>query len=678
LAQKNLMILLRDSNTGNGCKFVFLKLGLLLVCLLIALFPARAQAQSETRRSEDTKTPPRTPAINSTVKAPVSQTFTQAGVAVKFSVEPIAAVRSRRAELLEGTEATVRFEITETATSKPLINLRPAAWINLNRNRTALDAKGCREKVQSLLQANFAEKADIDLNSYFILTLNHEANLSVIDPFSSVGVTRLYTLVPLRSPGEDWILSGNQKRLYVSMPLVNQVAVVDTVTWKVIANIDAGTTPARLALQHDERYLWVGNNSQEPQSSGVTVIDTNSLKVTAQIITGAGHHEIGFTENDRYAFITNKLSGTLSFIDVRKLAKIKDVNIGDRPTALAFSSLSKMLYIANEGDGEVVAVDGLRHTVVTRIKVQPGLHTLRFMPGDRYGFVANIATDTVSIFDVSDNKLLHHVPVGRGPDQITFTQDFAYVRSTVSEFVTMINLTRLGEEKSEVSIGRFPAGQKAPRESSYSSLADMLIPAPEQRAVLVANAADKMIYFYTEGMAAPMGSFQNYRREPRAVLVLDNSLRETAPGVYTITVRLPAHGHYDVPLLLDSPRLVNCFNFAIQENPDLPKNKAVSIRVEPLSLPETIKVGETYNLRFKVVDVLSGRPHAKLADLNVLVFLAPGIWQQRTPAKPLDQGVYEMSFIPPSAGVYYVFFECPSLGIRFTQLPSLNLEATRP
>ncbi len=63
--------------------------------------------------------------------------------------------------------------------------------------------------------------------------------------------------------------------------------------------------------------------------------------------------------------------------------------------------------------------------------------------------------------------------------------------------------------------------------------------------MLVANPADKMIYYYTEGMAAPMGSFQNYRRVPKALLVLDNGLRETARGVYSTTMRLDAPGYYD-------------------------------------------------------------------------------------------------------------------------------------
>ena len=44
------------------------------------------------------------------------------------------------------------------------------------------------------------------------------------------------------------------------------------------------------------------------------------------------------------------------------------------------------------------------------------------------------------------------------------------------------------------------------------SLADVIVPAPEGDSVLVANPADRVIYYYSEGMAAPMGSFQNYRR----------------------------------------------------------------------------------------------------------------------------------------------------------------------
>ena len=602
------------------------------------------------------------------------QRYTLQGVTVEFTAEPVA--RGKASELLEGTEATVRFKITDNNAGKAISNLRPAAWIDLRTESKAPDARGCREKVQSFLQASFSNRPDIDLNAYFILALNHEPNISVIDPFSGFGGSKLYTLVALPSPGEDWVLSRDKKRLYVSMPLVNQVAVVDTVSWKVLTNVAAGAKPARLALQHDEKYLWVGNDSTEEVDGGVTAIDTATLKVAAQLKTGAGHHEIALTDDDRYGFITNKQTGTLSVIDVRKLVRVKDLKVGSLPTAVAYSSLGKAVYVANEGDGTITAIDGLRHEILTSMKAQPGLHAMRFLPDGRFGFVVNRSTNAVYIFDVSTNRLIHAVAVGPKPDQITFTKDFAYVRSSGNEFVTMIKITELGKEGYEVAVNRFPAGQKAPQESSFTSLADAVVPAPEAGAVIVANPADKMIYFYTEGMAAPMGSFQNYRRDPRAVLVLDNSLSETSPGVYTTTVRLNKHGQYDVAFLLDAPRMVNCFGLTVKENPELPKQQEVAIKIEPLLKETSLRVGESYKLRFKVTDTSSNQPKA-VKDMGVLVFLAPGIWQQREWATPVGDGVYEMSFVPPQAGAYYIFFQSPSLGVRFNQVPNLILQATK-
>src|SRR5258708_30164123 len=61
-------------------------------------------------------------------------------------------------------------------------------------------------------------------------------------------------------------------------------------------------------------------------------------------------------------------------------------------------------------------------------------------------------------------------------------------------------------------------------------------------------------------MAAPMGSFSNYSRKPRAVQVVDKSLKQQSPGVFQTTVKMPRAGQYRVAFLLDSPRVVQCFD----------------------------------------------------------------------------------------------------------------------
>ena len=639
---------------------------MVVALFLLTMLAATGLAQ-DTQSQQSLQSPPPSPQSGST-----PQVFKQEGVAVNFSIEPARPATG----LIEATEARIQFKITETIGGKPLTNLRPLAWVDSRQNVRATEAKECREKVQSLLQTNFSRRAILDLNSYFILALNNEPNISVIDPLSSVSTTKLYTLVALLSPGEDWILTADRKRLYVSMPLVNKVAVVDTSTWTVITNIDTGLKPARLALQHDERFLWVGNDSDEVATSGISVIDTEKLQVAEKIATGAGHHEITFDDDDHFAFITNQQDGTLTVIDISKLTKVRDLKVGSRPAAMAFSALSKAVYVANEGSGEIFVVDGIRHRILTQIRTQPGLRVLRFMPGGRFGFAVNSAKSTVSVFDVSTNQLLHTVPVEPSPSQITFTKDFAYVRSESTEFVTMINLTKLSRE-GEVAISRFPGGQKAPGDSPHPSLADAIILAPEPNSVLAANPADKMIYYYTEGMAAPMGSFQNYRRDPRAILVLDNSLRETAPGLYTTTIKLPKQGDYDVPLLLDSPRLVNCFQMTVGENPALTKEAEVPIKVELVTDNAELKVGEKYQLRLRVVDAKTNKPRRDMKDLGVLIFLAPGIWQQRELAKLNSEGFYEVTFTPPQPGLYYTYVQVPSLGVKLNQIFPFQMFATR-
>jgi len=602
---------------------------------------------------------------------PSPQAVNEQGVSIEFRVTPIGRKVKNDSGLMAGEEATIGFQITGTNGSVPLSNLRPAVWIDQRPGKDRSDLNQCRDKIQAFLQSDYSKRPTLDLNSYYVLTLNEEPNISVIDPLSGFGGSKLYNLLALPGPGEDWVLNTDQNRLYVSIPSVNQITVIDTSTWKTLGNIDVGMKPGRIALQHDGKYLWVGNDVTT--NSGVTVLDTTTLKVATQLPTGAGPHEIAFSDDDEHAFVTNKQDGTLTIIDTRKLARVKDLKIGPQPIAVAVSSLSKALYVANEEDGSIAIVDPARLEILTRLQTSPGLQALRVQPDGRYGFALNTASNSVFVFDLPSNKLVHRVAVGPGSDQITFTKQFAYVRASGSEFVTMIKLADLGKE---AALSRFPAGQKAPKEAAVRSLAEAIVPAPEEGAVLVANPADKMIYFYTEGMAAPMGSFQNYRRIPKALLVLDNGLRETKAGLYSTTIRLDTPGYYDAVFLLDSPRAIHCFSFAVDENPALPKTTTAGLKVQQLSTDSPV-VGQSYTLRFKLIDGTTGEGKSNLNDLNVLVFLAPGIWQQRMAAKPAGNGVYEMSFVPPQPGVYYVHFRIPSMDVPFSQITPLVLETRK-
>ena len=246
----------------------------------------------------------------------------------------------------------------------------------------------CREKIQSYLTGSMRARPDVDLNSYYILALNKSADISVIDPLLGFGGSKLLTLVMMKSPGEDWVLTKDGEKLFVTLPAINQVAVIETRSWKVANYIDTGAKPTSITLQPDQKYVWIGHEGNEPAASGVTVIDTATLKVVAQFPTGAGPHEIVISSDNRFAFVSNRESKTVSIVDVQKLAKINDVKVGPNPVSLALSELSKAIYAVSETDGTVAVIDQ-KGQLLTRIKAKPGARLLRFAPGGRYGFVLN-------------------------------------------------------------------------------------------------------------------------------------------------------------------------------------------------------------------------------------------------------------------------------------------------
>jgi YVTN family beta-propeller protein len=493
----------------------------LLACALACSFAAAAPAQDKAAAATQT-----TPAPAPSAPAGPQKLVTQ-GLEVEFTIEPVKPAADGKAGLLEDQDALVRIRVTDTATRSPLAGVRPSIWMAQRQGEPAT-VEQCKDKIKSFLQGSLRARPDVDLNSYYVLALNSEPNISVIDPLLGFGGTKLVTLVMLESPGEDWVITADQERLFVSLPASNKVAVVDTNTWKVVANVETGARPVRLALQHDEKYLWVGTD--EGAEGGVTVIDAATFKQVARVPTGAGHHELALSGDNRTAFVTNEAAGTLSLIDVTKLAKTGDVKTGRGADSVAVSPLSKFVYVSDRASGQVAVVDPAKAAVLASIAAAPGLGAVRFAPGGRYGFVPNPAAGVVHIFDASTNRPVHDLKVskgkdiaGRGPDQIAFTKEFAYVRSAGSLDVTMVRLSTVAKELDVVT---FPAGQAAPADSRTESAAGgALTPAPEGNSMLVANVADKQIYYYTEGMAAPMGDFQNYKREPRAVLIADRSFR---------------------------------------------------------------------------------------------------------------------------------------------------------
>ena len=619
--------------------------GLGLLAALLAAFASPARAEAPAGASAAQESPNR---------------LVRGGVVVEFSLEAPGAAPG--APVLEDEYAEVRFRITDATTGDPVRGLNPAAWVDVAGGLSggAGGPADCREKVGLYLKGLVGIRPVADLNSYFLLVLNGDSSISVIDPMVSMtGRTSLYASVLLPRPGADWVRTRNQKRLFVSMPLAGQVAAVDTESFKLIESMAAGGAPTRLALQPDQRYLWVGNDSRKPGESGVTVLDAVALKPVVTIPTGRGHHEIAFSADSRQAFVTNRDDGTITVIDVARLEKVKELRVGSAPISLAFSPLSGFIYVADGKEGRVVVVDPATLSIVARIAAKPGLGPMRFSDDGRWGFVVNSTEHAVHVIDASRNQVVQTVPLAGKPYQVTFSRAFAYLRLLDSEKVNMVNLLSLGEGKPPI-VTTFSAGNGAPRNAGDLSIADSIAPASTDAAVFVNNPVEGKTYYYMEGMNAPMGNFSAYGHKTVAVAVVDRSVKEVAPGTYAATLRLPEAGRYDVAFLIDNPKVLHCFAAEVKPNPLLASAPG-AVHVEYLGLPSTAEPGRPIRLRLQLADPRGGAPRTGLRDVQVTWYKAPGLLRRAALARETEPGSYEVELSFAEPGAWYVQVTIPSL-----------------
>ncbi|KAB0495597.1 YncE family protein [Pseudomonas vancouverensis] len=591
-----------------------------------------------------------------------SQTLEREGLSVAFSVKPLAS----DGVLREGEFADVQFRVTDKASGQPLSGVAPGAWIDpetVSADQAQGRDKSCKSRVGTFLRSNIGARPLLDLNSYFLLVMNRDASVSVVDPSVSVGgITSTLTRIDLKQPPMDWVTTRDNKQVFVSMPKAGEVALIDSAQFKVTQTLTAGSNPVRVALQPDERLLWVGNNAKG-EASGVTVIDTGSLKTLKFLPTGAGHHEIAFSKDSRFAFVTNRDDGTLSIVDIASLTISKQLKTGSHPLSVAYSPLSGAAYVADGKDGTVTVVDGASQSVRRVIQLKQGLGPMGFSADGRFGIVLNTLENQAAVIDTANDASIHELDVSAEPYQVSFTKAYAYVRGLASAKVTMINLASLGEGHKPIIQG-FEAGPQAPRMAGDLPLASSLAVSKDDNAVFVVNPVDNTTYFYAEGMNAPMSGYPNRGQVARAAMVIDRSLREVEPGLYSSRVRLPAAGRFDVAFLLNQPNIIHCFSTVVEADKNLDRSRGVP-KVEFMLDTSTAALGSPYVVRFRIVEGKHKAQRSGVKDAQVRYFRAPTSRPQEVAALEVADGVYEAPLTLDRDGAWYLHVRAASLGAGF-------------
>lgn len=126
---------------------------------------------------------------------PLVQQSVQAGVRAELS---LSAEQAGLAPV--GKPVKIALTLTDELSGTPLRGLRPRMWMS---RQGADKAEPCKTQIRRFASGRLAQRADRDLNSFQLLTLNADASVSVINPLLQLNNTKLEALIPLPGVGTD-------------------------------------------------------------------------------------------------------------------------------------------------------------------------------------------------------------------------------------------------------------------------------------------------------------------------------------------------------------------------------------------------------------------------------------------------------------------------------------------
>ena len=210
-------------------------------------------------------------------------------------------------------------------------------------------------------------------NGKFVYVANRGAGVvTVVDTASNKAVAEIQ--VP-DGPPQYLAVAPDGRRLYVTVfgdrkGRVNEVAVLDTMSNRVIKTIPVGTRPLALAVKPDGSEIYVANSG----SSTVSVIDARIEQVVTDIRVKPNPHWVEFSNDGTRAYTANHESNLVTVIDTASRTIMAEIPVQISPHSVAVHPTEPLLANVNY---EQQLHHGDRHEVQQGDRYRPGRARIR-------------------------------------------------------------------------------------------------------------------------------------------------------------------------------------------------------------------------------------------------------------------------------------------------------------
>jgi YVTN family beta-propeller protein len=594
-----------------------------------------------------------------------TQRIEEGGIVVELST-------ALRSDGTGATSATVDFRIIDADNKAPYRGLTPRAWLARSKQNAAPSDAACKSSIQSFLQGGLATQPDADLNGFRLAALNDDASVSIINPTVSLGGSQLEHLITLPAPGSNILV--HEQLLYVSIPDKDLIEVIDTIAGQVSRRISlpAGSKAGRLARDPRTGTIWI---SLDAASAVAAIKDTDDAKPEI-IKTGTGLHRFAFPREGRDVYVSSSGADQVSIVDSDVWTVTARVPTGRTPVDISYGSASRQIYVANLNSEFVTVIDVATREAQANIAAERNATSISFEPEGRFAIILDNAKGGISILDSASNRITTSLAAAKAPDQAVFSRNYLYVHDLDQAGFLVFSLKEVRQGK--LSPIRIETGTRAPSDSVAALESGVLAVAPDESSAFVANPSEKEFFYYAEGMMVPMGTLNAYGKKIMGLAVLNRGLTEKEPGHYSVDVSLRSGGSFDLPLLVEQPRLIHCFHVDLgKPSSTASSRERAGLYAEAMIPREGLIAGRRASVSFRIRDRATGDEVSGLIDAEALAHGPSAKWFGKRKVNATEAGLYGANWTFPTPGRYQILLSIPSRGINWTSLEPVVLDVRR-
>jgi YVTN family beta-propeller protein len=261
-------------------------------------------------------------------------------------------------------------------------------------------------------------------------------------------------------------------RLYITNEAESTLDVADLKTLKVIKHIPLTNHPNNVAVSKDGKRVYVAIVAG---AGAIDVIDTGSLTRVKSIRTEGGIHNTYVTPDGKFVVAGSIPGRRITVIDQQTEEVVWTLRTEEGVRPMAFEAnadgSTKRIFVQQSNFNGFITVDFAKRQVVDKIKL-PELpaaervtdvlqgspsHGLAVSPDGKTLCVLSKMNTRIYMYSMPDLKLLGEAKVGHHPDWLTFTPDSkrVYVANAASNSVSVVDVAAR-REIAQIPVGQVP------------------------------------------------------------------------------------------------------------------------------------------------------------------------------------------------------------------------------